>query len=172
MRREADVAQGLKPIFNKRASERLQTPDDLDRYVRVTTPSVWVALVAVFALIAGMLSWGLFGSVSTDINVTGASAQPGKVICMLDVDTVADVKVGDVAYAGNHETKVADISSLPLSRDETDKLFTSDYLVDAIMPGEWGYVVTLDVPSDVPVEVPLSVKITTEKVSPISLVLG
>ena len=35
-------------VFSERATQKLRSADDLDAYVRVTNPSVWVALIAIF----------------------------------------------------------------------------------------------------------------------------
>ena len=90
-------------IFNKQAVERLRSPDDLDRYLRATTPGVWMVLFAVFVLSVGLLAWGIFGSVSASVSTTGASLN-GKVYCMLDGEQVAQVHEGDSAYVGNHRS--------------------------------------------------------------------
>lgn len=61
------MADAGSSIFNEQSRNRLQSPDDLDRYIRVTSPSVWVVLGAVIALVMGLLAWGIFDSVSTTI---------------------------------------------------------------------------------------------------------
>ena len=50
-------------IFREKAVERVNQPEDLNEYVRVTTPSVWIVLAAVLLLVAGVLAWTIFGSV-------------------------------------------------------------------------------------------------------------
>ncbi len=52
-----------KSIFRKSALERMQTPDELNDYIRVTTPSAWLLAAAVGVLLAGFVIWGIFGSV-------------------------------------------------------------------------------------------------------------
>lgn len=158
-------------IFNKQAVERLRSPDDLDRYLRATTPGVWMVLFAVFVLSVGLLAWGIFGSVSASVSTTGASLN-GKVYCMLDGEQVAQVHEGDSAYVGNQQARVARISKVPLSSAETKSFLSNDYLVEALMPGEWGYLVVLEGASLEAEGVPVTVSITTARIAPISLVLG
>ena len=38
------MADEQNSIFTKKASDKLRSPDDLNEYVRVTNPSVWVVL--------------------------------------------------------------------------------------------------------------------------------
>ena len=157
-------------IFNQQARERLQSPDDLDRYVRVTSPSVWVVLGAILALLFGLLAWGIFGSVSASVGAT-ATRLNGQTICLLNAESAAKVEQGDEAVVDGQLTKVASISKTPLSSDEASKLISNDFLTNTLMTGDWAYLVTFD---DVNVEegVPLTANITTERIAPISLVLG
>ena len=50
-------------LFRKKSIEKVSTPEQLNDYIRVTTPSVWVVLIATALLLAGMLVWGVFGSI-------------------------------------------------------------------------------------------------------------
>ena len=50
-------------IYREKAVQWVNRPEDLNDYVRVTTPSVWIVLIAVLLLLAGILAWTIFGSV-------------------------------------------------------------------------------------------------------------
>ena len=50
-------------LFRKKSIERVSTPEKLNDYIRVTTPSVWVVLIATVILMVGILAWGVFGRV-------------------------------------------------------------------------------------------------------------
>ena len=50
-------------IFRKKSIERISNPEALNDYIRVTTPSVWIVLIALVILLAGMLAWSIFGTV-------------------------------------------------------------------------------------------------------------
>ena len=49
-------------IFREKSLERVSSPEQMDEYIRVTTPSVWVALIALAVLLAGFLIWSIFGT--------------------------------------------------------------------------------------------------------------
>ncbi len=44
--------------------ERINSPEQLNDYIRVTTPSVWLVLIAIIVLMIGILSWCIFGTVT------------------------------------------------------------------------------------------------------------
>ena len=158
-------------IFNKKATEKLRSPDDLDKFVRVTNPSIWVVLLAVIALLAGLLAWAFFGTVATSVTSTGAVVD-GVPMCFLQADDVTKVAVGDTVNVGGESMKVVGVSSVPVSRNEAGKILKSDYLVSSLVQGDWAYQVVFegDV-AELNEDVPLAINITTERLAPISLIL-
>lgn len=165
------MADAPRSIFNKKATEKLRNPDDLERYIRVTNPSVWVLLAACVFLLAGILAWGVFGSVTTSVAATGTVVD-GQAVCFLATDDVAKVDPNDDVVFGGVHMGVADVSALPLSRDEAGALLGSDYLTASLVPADWTYRVLFDGDvSGLAEGVPQAVSITVEHVSPISLIL-
>ena len=165
------MAEAPASIFNKRATEKLRSPEDLDKYVQVTNPSVWVIMLAIVVLLAAVLVWAVFGAVSTSVTTTGVVVK-GQALCFLDAEEVAKVKVGDVANVDGERMTVSSVASIPDSREEVNKVLESDYLVSALLEGDWAYSVIFegDV-SELASDVPLTVNITVERVAPISLIL-
>lgn len=53
-------------IFRKVALERLSSPEQLDQLMQVTNPRGWLALWAMVAVAAGVLTWGIFGAIPTE----------------------------------------------------------------------------------------------------------
>ena len=49
-------------IFRDKSLERISSPDQMDDYIRVTTPSVWIALLALVILLVGILAWTVLGT--------------------------------------------------------------------------------------------------------------
>ena len=45
-------------LYRESSLDRIQSPEQLNDYLRVTNPSVWVLLTAVILLLAGLLVWG------------------------------------------------------------------------------------------------------------------
>lgn len=50
-------------IFREKSMERVSSPEQLNDYLKVTTPSVWLVLLALVILLAGILAWSVFGTV-------------------------------------------------------------------------------------------------------------
>lgn len=166
------MAEPIPQIFNKRATERLRNPEDLDKYLRVTNPSVWVVLLACIALLAGLLIWAIFGTIEPNVKAYGARVN-GQTICIVTPESIGKLNEGDQAMVNGVPMTVDDVSATPISRDEARTLLGNDYLVATLMSGDWAYVVSLtgDV-STLPEGAPLETTITVERIAPITLVLG
>ena len=52
-------------LFRKHSLERLSSPEALDDYLHVTSPSVWLVLAAVVLLLAGLLLWSSVASIDS-----------------------------------------------------------------------------------------------------------
>ena len=51
-------------IFREKSIKRVSSPEQLNDYIRVTTPSVWVVLAALIILLLGILAWSVLGTVT------------------------------------------------------------------------------------------------------------
>ncbi len=53
----------MSKLFREKSLERVSSPEQLDDYIRVTTPSVWLVLLALVLLLAGLLVYSVSGTV-------------------------------------------------------------------------------------------------------------
>ena len=53
----------MSDLFRKKSLQRMASPEQLDDYIRVTTPSVWLILLALIVLLAGLLAYCIFGTI-------------------------------------------------------------------------------------------------------------
>lgn len=56
----------MSELFREKSLERISTPEKLNDYIKVTTPSVWLVLLAVVFLLVGILAWSALGTVSVE----------------------------------------------------------------------------------------------------------
>lgn len=54
-----------QPLFRKEAIDRISPPEQLKDYLRVTNPGIWIVLIAVIALLAGVFVWSATGEMNT-----------------------------------------------------------------------------------------------------------
>lgn len=167
------MADEKSNLFTKKAQDRLRSPDDLDEYVRVTNPSVWIVLAACAILMIGMFAWGFFGTAETSVSATATCAN-GEVICFLPSSAASKLSAGDPANVDGELMEVASVGTVPLSRFEAYEIVGSDFLANTLVQDDWTYLVTFkgDGQTAFAEGVPLSVNVTTENISPLSVVFG
>ena len=156
----------MSNLFRKKSMDRISSPEQLNDYIRVSTPSVWLLLAAIVILLVGVCVWGVLGHMDTTLPVV-AVAENGTVTAYVRQADAEKVQPGMAVTIGDREGKVASISVEPVQVDDT---FT-DYMrhVGGLQSGEWVYAATveLDCPGGVH-----EAAIVIDSVSPMSFVLN
>ena len=163
-------------LFNKSSMERISSPEKLNDYIQVANPSIWLILGAAILLLAAVLVWGIFGSVSTTYTVKGV-ASGGSIICYVNANEDIQVDRGmQVAITGDMKGtvtgEVTDVSAAPLSYVEASSGIESDYAVYALGLADWNIKTTVSADSELTEGAIYSVSITTESIRPIDLVFN
>ncbi|MCR5486259.1 MAG: hypothetical protein K6F35_01880 [Lachnospiraceae bacterium] len=50
-------------IFREKSIERVSSPEQLNDYIHVSGPSVWLVMAAMIIVLLGVLIWSIFGTV-------------------------------------------------------------------------------------------------------------
>ena len=67
----------MSDLFRKKSMDKISSPEELNDYIRVTSPSVWMVLAGTVILLVGFLAWGVFGTVNVEkANGTVESVHP------------------------------------------------------------------------------------------------
>ena len=156
----------MSNLFRKKSIDRISSPEQLNAYIRVSTPSVWLLLTAIVILLVGVCVWGVFGHMDTTLPVVAVS-QEGYVTAYIREADAAKVKAGMQLSIGDAQGKLLFISAEPLRVDDT---FT-EYMrhVGGLQQGEWVY------PAELEISCPYGVhaaQIVIDSVSPIAFVLN
>jgi hypothetical protein len=172
----ADTRNEGAGIFRQSAMSRIASADDLDKYIKVTNPSAWVALFASLLLLAGLATWSATAVIPTTVELTGIITG-NQVLCWVDETTANRIQSGGAKASVLDITATAAVcDELPCSKAEVEKLINSDYLVDSITLNDWNYEVDLTLPQEVEGigdEVrPVPVTIIVSETQPLPLVLG
>ena len=71
-------------IYRKSSLERIQSPDQLDQYLKVTTPMVWVLLAAILVLLIAGFWWASQMEITSRIEATGTVENGTMTIALRD----------------------------------------------------------------------------------------
>jgi len=108
----------MAQLYRKAALERISSPDQLDKAIRVTSPASWLALIGITLILVVVIVWSIVGTIPTTVSAPGIISSPvgtnaiftsdsGKVISV-NVYEGAEVHFGDVIltyYDGNQNVK-------------------------------------------------------------------
>lgn len=98
-------------IFRDVSLDRLSSPDELDRLLRVTDTKAWIAQIAIFAILIVALVWGYTGRLPSTVSGQGVIVRTGGVLNVVAAGSgvVAHLKVnvGDKISAGQIVATVA-----------------------------------------------------------------
>lgn len=110
----------MSELFRKKALDRLSAPDRLDERVALIAPSWWVALAALFTVLAVAAGWGAFGRISTKVDGAGMLLEASG---FQNVVTLSDGVMGELNVQEGSRVEKGDVLakvSLPLQQMELD----------------------------------------------------
>lgn len=170
---------GSSSIFRKESIDRISSADQLDDYIRVQKPSVWILLTLVVALLVAAFVWAGTAKLETTVSAFGIMDRENPndtVTCYLTADKAGIVKIGQLAvltYDTEYQGVVTAVSGPYSFQEVTSNLLGGNtyaaYMAD-IHEGNDYYQVTIqgkNLPNGA-----FDVTIVGESVSPISFLLN
>jgi multidrug resistance efflux pump len=92
-------------IFRESSLEKLSSPEQLDRVIKVTSSRAWLVILSLVILVLSLLTWGVLGKIPTQINANGVMISSGGIYSVQNVvaGIVSDVQVepGDYVQVGD-----------------------------------------------------------------------
>lgn len=80
-------------IFREKSLERISSPEELDRYIRIPGPGIWLILAAMIVLLVSGCLWGVLGCLETVVTVVG-TVSDGEMTASLASADAAEVEPG------------------------------------------------------------------------------
>lgn len=156
-------------LFRKVSLERISSPEQLNQYIRVSNPSVWLVLAAVMILLVSACVWGIMGRLETTLLVK-AVVRDKEALCFLTETQYSQVKDGMTIRIGGAAGMISQLPDAPSSYESlcTDVKEYELYSV-GVTEGSWHY------PVKTVVELPDGVydaQIVTDSVSPLSFLIN
>lgn len=153
-------------IFRKASLERVNSPDQLGDFIRVSNLGVWLVLGATVLLLIAGLIWCVYGTLTTTHKLVAVS-EGGVVACYATEEQRAQLKPGDAVEIGGAQGVVQSVSNMPVQAGE--KL--NDYAVYTGGLDKESWVFPVLVEAALPDGVYLAT-IETEALSPLSFILN
>lgn len=153
-------------IFRDKAIERISSPEQLNDYVRLSDPGVWLILASVTVLLLGAVIFGTVGTIDSTVPGVGV-ARNAQMTCLVkkEYGDRLEESLSVVIDGNEHSATLRDSKPVPVW-DTTDPytLYVGD-----MQPGEWVYEIDVD---GMFTDGTYEVKVIAEKVSPMSFLFG
>lgn len=154
-------------IFREKSLEKISSPEQMNDYIRVSSPSVWMVLTAVIVLLAGVCVWGMFGHLDTAVQ-TGGVCTNGRLTVFVGEEDHDKIGENAVISVDGVEYAVAEITNAPIRVDDQ----IDPYVVHlaGFTEGDWVYRLYADVPGLA--DGVYAASVITERVRPLDFVLN
>lgn len=101
------------PIFREKSLKRMSSPENLEDYIKVANPSIWLLLGAIAIFLISCMIWGKFGKLETTVSVSGI-VKNGEMRVADIQSKMEKVDVGmDVKLKGEVVGEVTKVEDLP-----------------------------------------------------------
>lgn len=152
-------------LFRKNAVERVTSPEQLNDYIHVTSPAIWMILAGIIVILAGVFVWGVAGRLES-YEVGAGVAYGGELTVYVSPQVRTKLKEGMKMSVQEKEMKIELISGTTEQvPNDIDPYILS---TAGLENGEQAYV--LKSPTDLPDGV-YSVSIQVESIRPIEFVV-
>ena len=132
-------------IYREKSLEKIKSPENLQEYLRVANPAVWMLLAAIILLLLGAGIWGVYGRAETVVSAA-ATAENGLVTCLVESESVE--------------------AGMPLRLAELEG---QEFTVDAVEESAGGYTVTAQCAVE---DGSYTAQIVTESLRPLSFLFN
>ena len=95
-------------IYRKKSLDKIKSPENLDDYIRVTNPGVWLLLLSVIILLAGACIWGALGHVDSTVP-SAVLVENGEATCCIARESISSVQAGLTVKFADCEAVITEV---------------------------------------------------------------
>lgn len=153
-------------LFRKKSMQKISSPEQLNEYISVSNPGVWMILVSIILILAGICVWGIWGSLETTLEICAIS-RDGKTICYVKEENAADISEGMTVQIEDAEYRLENITASPMQ-------ITGDFdayalYIGNLQAGEWVYAADMKTGLEDGI---YEARIVTESIAPMTFLLN
>ncbi len=98
-----------KGLFREKSIDRLSSPEELNDYLRVTNPGIWVMLGSIILLLVALIVWSNFAVIQSYAEGTAEAENGVLSISFNDLNTAQKVEKGMTVVVGDTRSVVSSV---------------------------------------------------------------
>ncbi|MDQ5983754.1 MAG: hypothetical protein RUMPE_00782 [Eubacteriales bacterium SKADARSKE-1] len=149
-------------VFREKSLKRISSPEQLNDYIKVSNPSIWLVLGALGIMLIAAFIWSISGNITSKVDATGVfqdiDGKPGieTVVCFVGVDDSQKLtKDMEVRLYNKYKPlndyiigKVSKISQVPVKQEDILSDFSNEFIAKSILETGYGVAVLVSVEQD------------------------
>ena len=111
-------------IFREKSIERVSSPEELNHYIKSTSPKLWVVLAAIIVFLVGVIIWGTVGKIESG-SYAGCTVKNGVFECYVAELDYEKIKETPYIRIENVKSELVDTVEGPFQagKESEDYLF-------------------------------------------------
>ena len=90
---ESENHMEKQQLFRQKSIDRISSPEELNNYLRVSSPQMWLVMMAIIIMLGGILVWASVGTLETKVDGV-AEAKNGEVTLIVTGSKAEKIKEG------------------------------------------------------------------------------
>lgn len=140
-------------VFRKKSLDRISSPEQLNSYIKVSNPSIWLILSALIIIIVSVAIWSVSGNITTMVSanaiVKSSEDTPDTLICYVLPEKASNIKKNmEVNICGLYASdnryvtgKISNVIDAKVSRNELGSISPDAWSSEMLIPDYVEYVV-------------------------------
>lgn len=154
-------------LFRQKSLNKVSSPEQMNDYIQVTSPGVWLVLAAVIALLTGLIVWSVLGRLETTVTAAAVAGPDGGAVCYIAEDDLPSIHAGQTVRIDGEGYALSEVAARPVAVDESFDAYAIH--VGGLEVGQWVYPAELDAPLE---EGVYEAQVVVDSVSPIAFLLN
>lgn len=160
------MAEKKNQLFRQKTVDAVQSPESLNEYLHVTSPSIWLLMSALIVILAGVFVWSIFGHIDARAPVAIMKTDEGTV-CFVPENALSSVIENPVVKVDDKELSLKPNVLEPVIVNEDMNIYV--ILYGQLQVGQIVY--PIDVVGTISDDV-VQGSVVTESITPISFLLN
>lgn len=152
-------------VFRQKSINKINSPESLNDYVKVTNPSVWIILVGILVLLIGAIVFGTVGEIDTRVHAV-VEVINGTATVYVEESDGQSIQPGMIVNIGGTVCKIVSVPDRPVKASEVDEFVLHKGNMEY---SQWVYPIAVDGKFNDGV---YAASVTVESVSPMSYVFN